>query len=184
MPDEANVMIKNLEANTGKSIDEWIKIALSSGEEKHRPMLNFLKNNHGLTYGFANLVAMKARKADAGSVENKEDLISAQYAKKPNLKPIYDALMKHINSFGKELEIAPKKAYVSLRRKKQFGIIQPSTKSRLDVGINLKGTESTERLETSGSFNGMVSHRVRVTDIKQVDKELVNWLKAAFEAAG
>ena len=184
MSDEANVMIKNLEANTGKSLAEWIKIALSSGEEKHRPMLNFLKDNHGLTYGFANLVAMKARKADAGSVENQDDLITEQYAKKPELKPIYDSLMKQIQAFGKDVEIAPKKAYVSLRHKKQFGIIQPSTKTRLDVGINLKGTEPTDRLEASGSFNAMVSHRVRVTDIKQVDDELVAWLKAAFDAAG
>ena len=80
--------------------------------------------------------------------------------------------------------MAPKKAYVSLRHKKQFAIIQPSTRTRLDVGINLKGDEPTERLEASGSFNAMVSHRVRVTDVKQVDKELIAWLKDAYKRAG
>ena len=79
------------------------------------------------------------------------------------------------------LELAPKKAYVSLRRKKQFGIIQLSTKTRVDVGINLRETKPTGRLEKSGSFNTMVSHRVKVTDKKEVDKELVSWLKKAYE---
>ncbi|MFC1923367.1 hypothetical protein ACFLY4_08760 [Chloroflexota bacterium] len=52
-------------------------------------------------------------------------------------------------------------------------MIQPSTKSRVDVGNNLKGIEPEGRLETSGSFNEMVSHRVRVTESKDVDDELL-----------
>jgi len=92
--------------------------------------------------------------------------------------------MKHVNKLGKELEIASKKAYVSLRRKKQFAIIQPSTKTRLDLGLNLKGKETTERLEASGSFNSMVSHRVKLTDVKEVDKEVIAWIREAFDAAG
>ena len=65
--------------------------------------------------------------------------------------------------------LAPKKAYVSLRRRKQFGCLQPSTATRFDVGINLKGVAPAGRLEASGSFNAMVSHRVRVSDVKEVD---------------
>jgi hypothetical protein len=79
--------------------------------------------------------------------------------------------------------VSPKKAYVSIRRSKQFAIIQPSTATRLDVGINLKGTKPTGRLEASGSFNAMVTHRVRVATIDDVDKELLGWLKQAYEAA-
>ena len=71
---------------------------------------------------------------------------------------------------------------MSLRRKKQFAIVQPSTATRLDVGINLKGTPATERLEASGSFNAMVSHRVRVTSPSDVDPELIGWLRRAYEA--
>ena len=76
-----------------------------------------------------------------------------------------------------------KKTYVSLRRNKQFAILQPSTKTRFDVGINLKGTEATDRLEPSGSFNGMVSHRVRLHSLDEVDAELIGWLKEAYELA-
>ena len=85
--------------------------------------------------------------------------------------------------FGKDVELAPKKTYVSLRRAKQFGLVQPSTKTRVDVGINLKGMPPTDRLEASGSFNAMVSHRVRVASAKEVDAELIGWLKRAYEHA-
>ena len=50
-------MIENLQKNTGKSIDEWIKIAQSSKLEKHNAIIKFLKSEHGLTHGYANLVA-------------------------------------------------------------------------------------------------------------------------------
>ena len=111
-------------------------------------------------------------------------MIETQYAGvKAGLRPIYDALVRAVEKFGPDVELAPKKAYVSLRRNKQFGIIQPSTKDRVDVGINLKGADPTERLEKSGSFNAMVSHRVRVAEKRQVDKELIGWLKQAYAAS-
>jgi hypothetical protein len=136
-----------------------------------------------MTHGYANLVAHKAKHSDAGSSVD-DDLISAQYSgPKYILQPIYDSLIKEISKFGKDVELAPKKAYVSIRRKKQFAIIQPSTKTRVDVGINLKGTKPAGRLEASGSFNTMVSHRVKLENKSGINKELIGWLKTAYEAA-
>jgi hypothetical protein len=51
------------------------------------------------------------------------------------------------------------------------------------VGINLKGTEPTGRLEASGSFNTMVSHRVRLSKPAEINKELLGWLKKAYDAS-
>ncbi|MGB5353610.1 MAG: DUF5655 domain-containing protein [Woeseia sp.] len=79
---------------------------------------------------------------------------------------IYEAILKIAKTFGKDVEVAPTKTYVSLRRNKQFALIQPSTKDRVDIGINLKGSKPGGRLEASGSFNAMVSHRVRITSKK------------------
>ena len=79
--------------------------------------------------------------------------------------------------------MSPKKAYVSLRRNKQFAIVQPSTATRLDVGLNLKGVAPGGRLEASGSFNSMVSHRVKLDSVKGADKELIGWLKLAYDQA-
>jgi len=92
--------------------------------------------------------------------------------------------MAKVKSFGSDLEISPKKAYVSLRRKKQFALIQPSTKTRLDVGINLKGVKPEGNLEAAGSFNAMCTHRVRVENDKAIDKNLFKWLNDAYDQAG
>jgi hypothetical protein len=176
-------MVRKLEAQTGKSFDEWLKIARASKLTKAREILNFLKAEHGLTYGYANLIALKSLGSDAGS-SNAEDLISAQYSgAKAQLKPIYEALVLAVSHFGDDVEIAPKKGYVSLRRKKQFAIFQPSTATRMDVGINLKGVSPTTRLEPSGSFNAMVSHRVRVSALAEIDQELIAWLRTAYDAS-
>ena len=188
-PDEmAASMIANMPEKTGKSLDAWLKIAnkamKANGLAKHGEIVKHLKAEHGLTHGYANLVAHKALASDAGSAASTDDLVEAQYAgPKAHLRPIYDALLKAVGKFGKDVEISPKKAYVSIRRSKQFAIVQPSTKDRVDVGINLKGREPAGRLEKSGSFNSMVSHRVRIENPKQVDKELIGWLKDAYAEA-
>jgi len=179
-----NTMIENLHKNTGKTLEEWIQVVSKKGFAKHGEMLKFLKEEHGLTHGFANLVALKARGTDAGSTDNADELVTKQYKGKEHLQEIYNHLVKEIKKFGKDVEIAPKNTYVSLRRKKQFALIQPSTKTRLDIGINLKGTPADGRLENSGSFNSMCSHRVRIEDKKEADKEVISWLKAAYDAAG
>ena len=181
-PQDAEMtMLKNLKEKFGKSLEEWIKDVNKNDLTKHGDILKYLKSEHGFTHGYANLVSMKARQTDAGSAES-DDLVSEQYSgDKSNLKPIYDSLIKEIKKFGSDVELAPKKAYVSIRRKKQFAIIQPSTKTRVDVGINFKDVPPKGRLEKSGSFNVMVSHRIKVNDKKEVDKELVSWLKKAYQ---
>jgi hypothetical protein len=177
-------MLENLNDKTGKSLDEWIAIVQGAGVEKHREIINFLKSEHDFTYGYANLVATRVREAGSGGPKTEGNLVDAQYSgPKGGLRPIYDAIINSVQKYGGDMEISPKKTYVSLRRSKQFAIIQASTKTRVDVGINLKGVKPTERLEPSGSFNAMVSHRVRLSDAEDVNDELIKWLKDAYEAA-
>ncbi|MDH3476428.1 MAG: DUF4287 domain-containing protein [Rhodospirillales bacterium] len=184
-PEEmAAAMIANLKEKTGKTLPQWLKIVNAAKLEKHGEIVKLLKSKHGMTHGFANLVAHKTLASDAGSAADATDLVDAQYSgPKADLRPIYDVLIAKIMKFGKDVEMAPKKSYVSLRRNKQFGLIQPSTKTRVDVGINLKGVKAGGRLEASGSFNAMVSHRVRVGDVKEVDRELIDWLEKAYGEA-
>lgn len=181
---QAAKMVANLEEKTGKSIAEWIAIVDRSGETKHRARLNYLKKEHGLTHGYANMVVLLAKEASAAKPATADNLIDQQYTgAKANLRPIYDTILTAVQSFGDDIEIAPKKAYVSLRRNKQFAIVKPSTKTRVDVGINMKGVDPTDRLEKSGSFNSMVSHRVRLTDTAHVDDQLIGWLRQAYDMA-
>jgi hypothetical protein len=185
-PEEATaVMIANMKEKTGKTLEQWIALAKKSGAEKHGQVVSHLKSEHGLTHGYANLVAHKYLKSDADSAEGGGDaLVAAQYAgDKAAMKPIYDALIKTVSAFGKDVEVAPKKTYVSLRRNKQFALIQPSTKSRVDLGINLKTEPAAGRLEKSGSFNAMVSHRVKLEKPGDIDADVKAWLKKAYTEA-
>lgn len=183
--DAAATMIANMKEKTGKTLEQWLTVAKKTGAEKHGQIVKALKSDHGLTHGYANLVAHKLLKSDAGSqADQGTDLVAAQYAgPKADLKPIYDAVIKAINALGKDIEIAPKKTYVSLRRNKQFALVQPSTRTRVDLGINLKDEPAVGRLEASGSFNSMVSHRVRLEKASDVDKDVKAWLKQAWQQA-
>lgn len=185
--DAIQTMINSLKEKTGRTLDEWRKVIKKSGLQKHGEILAMLKKEHGLTHGYANQIALQVLKpepAAAGKGEKDGDPVAEQYAgAKEPLRPIYDKLAAAVSKFGPDVELSPKKAYVSLRRKKQFGIIQPSTATRVDVGLNLKGAPAEGRLEPSGSFNAMVSHRVRVESVKEVDKELLGWLREAYEQA-
>lgn len=176
-------MIANMKANTGKSLEEWLKVTAKAKLAKHGEIVKMLKTDHGLGHGFANLVAHRTLSSDAASSDG-DDLLAAQYAgPKAALKPVYDKLAAIVQGLGKDVELAPKKAYMSLRRSKQFGLIQPSTATRLDLGLNLKGVVPKGRLEASGSWNAMVSHRVKLASAADVDAEVKAWLKKAYDAA-
>jgi predicted transport protein len=176
-------MVANLKEKTGKTLDEWIQTARKTKLAKHGEIVKYLKSEYGMGHGYANLVAQQALQGDQPAAGD-DDLVAAQYTgAKAALKPVYDSLIAAVKKFGGDVEVAPKKTYVSLRRSKQFAIIQPSTATRLDVGINLKGTAPTDRLEASGSFNAMVSHRVRVGNAKEIDGKLLDWLRQAYEAS-
>lgn len=186
-PEEmTQTMINNLPEKTGKSIEQWLAITVKSDLAKHGELVKWLKTEQQITHGFANLIAHETLAArQPKSNEPTLDLVEAQYSNgKESLKPIYDCLIEKLSNFGTELEVAPKKTYVSLRHKKQFALIQPSTKTRIDVGINLKGVEPTGALEAAGSFNGMVSHRVKLNSVEDIDEKLVEHLKKAYELAG
>jgi len=176
--------IANIEKSTGKKLNDWITIVSKSGFVKHGELVNFLKEKHGFTHGNANMVVHYAKQSHAGAAENDTDWIAEQYKGKENLKPWYDKIMNEINKFGKDIEVSPKKAYVSLRRKKQFAILQPSTKDRFDVGLNIKGVVPSGNLEDGKKWNAMCTHRIKVEDEKMINKDLISWIKRSYDQAG
>ncbi len=172
--------ISNFEAKYGQ-LEKWIKIARKGGA-KHGEMVKYLKAEHGMTHGYANLVAQQALQAEAGPASEAGDPLDAMYAgPKAALRTIHEAVTAAVKKLGNDIEFSPKKGYMSLRRNKQFGCIMPATATRVDVGLVLKGAKPAGRLEAS--TNVMFTHRVKVSSVKEVDKELVAWLKQAYEAA-
>jgi predicted transport protein len=179
---QLQTMIDNMPEKTGKSLEDWYKIISSSNAEKHGEIMKVLKGEHGVTHGYANTIAILYRDQVSGGAPAEDELINAQYAgPKAGLKSVYDALLSGVSKFGKDVEIAPKKTYVSLRRSKQFAIVQPSTSSRIDLGLNLKGIESTDRLEGGKVFSGMCTHKVKLSSPEDVDKQVIDWLKEAYD---
>jgi len=175
-------MIDNLPEKTGKPLAEWFTLLGKKQVEKHSQIMDLLKLDHGVTHGYANMLSILYRQALAGGKPKDEDLITAQYnGPKAALRPIYEQIISSVKEFGSDVEIAPKKTYVSLRRTKQFAIVKAATQKRVDVGLNLKGTEAAERLESGRVFSGMCTHRVRLTSPSDVDSEVISWLKLAYD---
>ena len=168
---------------TGRGLEAWVAAARATGIGKHKALVDHLKSAEGLTHGYANSVALRTFGTDAGSIGD-EALMAQMFAgPKAALKPIHDRLVAIVEGLGGDVELVPKKGYVSVRRSKQFAIFQPSTKDRFDLGLNLKGVEPSGRLEASGSFNAMVSHRVRLASVEEVDRPVESWLQEAYDRA-
>ncbi|HXV41755.1 MAG TPA: DUF5655 domain-containing protein [Anaerolineae bacterium] len=112
-----------------------------------------------------------------------EDQFASQYAgAKAVLRPIYDRLAEAATALGSDVTLEPRKTYVALARGRQFGLIQASTKSRVDLGLKLPGVEPTERLQAAAGFgSGQITHRVALASEAEVDDEVLGWLKAAYE---
>lgn len=177
-------LLAGLEKKSGKPLEHWVGMARRSGLAKHMEILKYLKDEHGLSYGHANVVAFKTLGTDTASAGSDQELLDGMFKGKEHFRPLYERLAAAAGGLGPDVELLPKKAYVSVKRRKQFAILQPSTKTRFDVGINLKGHPGEGRLEAGGAFNGMVSHRVALSSEKDADGELVDWLRAAYAAAG
>jgi hypothetical protein len=180
--------LKNIQTKTGKTLDQLYAHIKQSGLAKHGEIRDLLKRDLGLGHGDANTLThfyFKAQEGQSGQAHaaTPDDVLAGIYSgPKAELRPIHDKLMAAIDKFGL-FEIAPKKTYVSLRRKKQFAMIGPATKTRVEVGINLKGLKPTVRLIELPA-GGMCQYQVNVSTVKEVDKELIAWIKLAYDNAG
>ena len=172
--------VANLERATGRSLDEWIAVVRASGLEKHGEAVTMLKRDHGIGHGNANLIVIRAREAAAGGQPSDDELVNSHYAgRHAALRPLYDAVIDRVRDFGSDVELAPKKTYVSLRRRKQFGQVGPAA-GQLEVCVNLPGVEPTARLRPT---SGMATHSVRISSAEELDGELVGWLREAYDRA-
>lgn len=179
---QLQTMLDNLPEKTGKSLSEWYLVIEKDKLEKHGDILKKLKDEFGVTHGFANTISILYRQQLAGGALSDDELVAKQYeGAKSGLRPIYDAILAAVTQFGPDLEIAPKKTYVSLRRNTQFAIVQAATKTRVDLGLILKGVDPTDRLEGGKVFSGMCTHKVRLDTTENVDDELISWLKQAYD---
>ncbi|PKA97450.1 uncharacterized protein DUF4287 [Flavobacteriaceae bacterium MAR_2009_75] len=170
-------MIDNMPEKTGKSLSEWKNVLRKKTFTKHSEAVNFLKKDYNVTHGFANTIVTLSKEENNTS----DDLVDMQYKGKEQLKPIYEKLIKFVGKLGSDVVITPKKSSVSVIRKRQFILIKPATKLRIDLGFKLKNKPETDRLENSGPFGTMCTHRVRLSEVAEIDDELKSWITEAYE---
>ena len=177
--DATRTQLTNIETASGRTTADWMALIRERGLERHGEIRAWLQNEHGLTYGNANLLALLALRPDAAP--GGDDQIAAIYTGKfEPLRALHDRVIETVRAFGEDVELAPKKAYVALRRKKQFAMVGPTTGGRLEVGLNLPDAPVAGRMEAA---SGMASRRVRIAGATELDAELVGWLREAYERA-
>lgn len=177
--------LANIEKRTGKTLAELTALVHASGLQKHGELVTMLKTTLGMGHGDANTVVHLAKSAAAPSVSPASDdevLAGLYVGAKAALRPIHDRLLDVLRSFG-DFETAPKKGYVSYRRKKQFVMIGPATNTRIEVGLNVKELPDDPRLQALPTGQ-MCNYRVRLGDVQDVDAALSGWMRKAYESAG
>jgi hypothetical protein len=176
--------LDNIQAKTGKTPADFAALAQKKGLVKTSELLAWLAADYGLGRGHAMAIVHVLQSAKAPKI-SRDDAIAAHFAGKKEVwrKP-YDGLMTKVMKLGPDITVATTKTYLSLLRgKKKFAILEPATPERFDVGLKLKGVPPAGRLEAAGAWNAMVTHRVRISDPKALNAELLAWLKQAYTAA-
>lgn len=178
--------LANIQKKTGMTLKELSDFITKSGLSKHGEIREMLKDKLGLGHGDANTLVHAVFKSDgmhAAEGKTTDAVLDGIYSgAKAGLRPIHEKLMKEIGRFG-EFEVAPKKGYVSLRRKRQFAMLGPRTNTRFELGLNAKDLKKNARLleQPKGS---MCNYIVRMNDASEVDAQLIAWVRSAFENAG
>jgi hypothetical protein len=185
-PDPVATQLANIQTRTGKTLAELAAVVKASGLTRHGEIRDMLKRDLGMGHGDAVLVVHHVLRSDGGSAAagKSDDVVLDEIysGAKASLRPIHEAAMAAIERFG-DFEIAPKKGYVSLRRKKQFAMLGPATGTRVELGLNMKDVPTTTRLEAQKP-GGMCQYKVKLTTPAEVDAELVAWIRRAYDAAG
>ena len=175
--------LANIQSKTGKTLDQLYGVIRESGLTKHGDIRDMLKTSLGLGHGDANALGLAYKKTlEAPQPENNDVQDDIYVGPKAGLRTIHERLMTEIAGLG-AFEISPKKGYVSLRRKKQFAMVGPGTKQRLEVGLNMKGVKAGDRLQEVPA-GGMCQFKVFLSSVDEVDRELVEWVRQAYDSAG
>lgn len=172
--------LRNIEARTGMGLDAVRKLIAGSGLAKHGEVRAMLMQKLDLGYGDANTLA-HAAKEDAAQPATADPLDAIYTDAKAALRPLHEQVVAAIAQWG-PFETAPKKGYVSLRRKKQFAMVGPATKTQIEIGLNARDLPADARLKALPP-GGMCQYAVRITQAGEVDAQLLGWVRAAFDAA-
>lgn len=184
--------LRNIQAKTGQPLAALHAAVAATGLAKVGEKRTWLMEQFKLGYGDANTVALTIGKIPPGldgvpaavaPPAPEGDPLDAIYTgAKAALRPLHAAVMARVRALG-PFEEAPKKTYISLRRKKQFAMVGPATKDSIEIGLNAKDLPAHARLKLQPP-GSMCHATTRITTAAEVDAQLEGWLRTAYDAAG
>jgi hypothetical protein len=116
-----------------------------------------------------------------GLPKGEEDVVAKQYeGARATFLPIYQQLVRIAQSLGPDVELVPRQTYVAFSRGKQFALVKP-TRDRIDLALKLPKAPTNSRLEPAeGLGSGSMTHRVVLTAVDEIDREVIAWLQDAY----
>jgi hypothetical protein len=185
-------VVENLPKKTGRSLEDWIALIEREGPSGEKEQCAWLKSAHGLGGTSAGLIAQQAQGNGRENADGAYYLkLASKYvddmytAPKNDLRPIHDALIDLGLSMGKDVKICPCTTIVPLYRNHVFAQIKPTTRTRIDFGLALKGAKKKppkRLIDTGGLKKGdRITHRFPITSLAEIDDEVREWTKIAFE---
>ena len=185
-------IIANLPDKTGRSLDEWSELLCAEGPEGNKERQAWLKSEHGLGGTTASRVVSAAQGSNPENYDDDSYLhMAVRYVedlyngKKAHLRPIHDALLQAGYDLGDDVAASPCTTMVPLYRNRVIAQIKPSTLTRIDLGLALKGCDEpySDRLVDTGGLQkaDRITHRIPVSSVEEVDDEVKYWLQVAYE---
>jgi hypothetical protein len=186
--------VASLPEKTGRSLEEWVSLIEKEGPEKEKERRDWLKAEHAFGTNHAGWLAERATKGASHWEDGDPEVylkaavgyVDAMYAgPKAALRPLYDRLLELGRGLGADVRVCPCKTIVPLYRDNVFAQIKPTTRTRIDFGLSLRGVEPAGRLlSTGGEAKGdRITHRIAVESPADIDAELERWLRSAYERA-
>lgn len=171
--------IRILEESTGEGLDIWSERIRREGFRDKQSLRAWLKGQ-GLTGYAESLLVMERFGYPDFITASADKLIHDQYADRPHLQPIFDAIVGAAMEMD-EITIQARKTYVSLLTpRRTFARIQPTTKNRVDLGLRLEGQKPVGCLQTS-KIHETMKLRIGLTAVEEVDAEVLSWLRKTYD---
>lgn len=150
------------------------------GEKKRNDVTKILKENHGFGHMNASLLAGLHVNGGKPVYASQDDLLENQFAKAPDMRPLYDALIAFVQKNFSDTTILPKKTYVSIVDNREFGAINIK-KAELRIGFDLGDRPFDDKVEKAKLTGPMprISHMVVVTDARDMNNQVIELLRAS-----
>ena len=175
--------MRTLVERTGATVEEW-NARIAAADPPDEPALRAWLEDQGVR-GYAQMLLVFERFGYPDFfTASADELIDAQYADRPALRPVYDRLVVAAQSAG-EVSVQARKTYVSLLTpRRTFAVVKATTRTRVDLGLRLDGaTPGGRLLAAKGLGNDTINVRVPLEAPDDVDDEVLALLRRAYEAS-